>query len=228
LAEGFPILQAMTTAIDRPRIFSSSVKANWRLCYHITLDDYHIAAVHPATFGKEAHIRREDIVYSRFGRHSSYHNSQNPKLATDPSTLRDFATLCREGRYRSDCHHIFQFFPNLIVSHARSDGAFWHCVIQHYIPVAHDSSNMEAWVFRAPFEADHSWLARWTRPVTDIVRNRLIDRTLRRLFREDNQVCERLQSIARQTKSALLLGALEERIAWFEEAYRTVVRTTDS
>jgi len=37
---------------------------------------------------------------------------------------------------------------------------------------------------------------------------------------EDNAACEKLQAIAPQLSAAPMLGALEQRIAWFEEAYR--------
>ena len=41
---------------------------------------------------------------------------------------------------------------------------------------------------------------------------------------EDNQVSERLQMMAPQMRRPLILGAPEERIAWFEASYAEIVR----
>jgi hypothetical protein len=43
---------------------------------------------------------------------------------------------------------------------------------------------------------------------------------------EDNAVCERQQSIAQQLSPAPILGALEERLAWYEEAYAEAMRAS--
>jgi hypothetical protein len=46
--------------------------------------------------------------------------------------------------------------------------------------------------------------------------------------REDHEVCERIQKIAHQIDQAPLIGALEERIVWFEESYRRIMLAGDN
>jgi phenylpropionate dioxygenase-like ring-hydroxylating dioxygenase large terminal subunit len=94
LGEGFAILQAMSQMGVNSQYISGSVHANWKLCLHITFDDYHGVAVHPGTFGKLGYVRRKNITYARFGLHSAAVN--NP----DPQALENMAAA-RDGSFRS-------------------------------------------------------------------------------------------------------------------------------
>jgi phenylpropionate dioxygenase-like ring-hydroxylating dioxygenase large terminal subunit len=217
LGEGFAILQAMSQMGVAPQYISGAVAANWKLCLHITFDDYHGVAVHPGTFGKLGYVRRKNITYARFGLHSASINTP------DPQALENMAAACRDGSFRSANYRIFQIMPNLIVSHFRSDRQYWHCLIQQYVPVAHDRSEIRGWLYPAPFPAEHHWLVPWTRPFTDPVRRLLVHHYVRLIAREDHEVCERIQRIAHQIGEAPLIGALEERIVWFEESCRRIM-----
>jgi hypothetical protein len=42
---------------------------------------------------------------------------------------------------------------------------------------------------------------------------------MRKIVREDNEICERIQTVAHQIDRFPRLAAHEERIAWFEESY---------
>jgi phenylpropionate dioxygenase-like ring-hydroxylating dioxygenase large terminal subunit len=217
LAEGFPILKAMSRMEDEPQLLSTNVKANWKTCLAISLDDYHTVAVHPTTLGKSGYVRRESISYVRFGLHSAF------LYTPEPRAFEKMATACRDGTFRSTTYCIFQILPNLIVVHFKSDGQFWHCLIQQIVPISYDLSVSRAWLYPTTFAADHHWHVRWTRPLTDPVRKRLIAYNVRKVFREDNKVCERAQTAAHQIHKAPLLGALEERVGWFNESYRELV-----
>jgi hypothetical protein len=159
----------------------------------------------------------KNITYARFGLHSAAIN--NP----DPQVLENMAAACRDGSFRSANYRIFQIMPNLIVSHFRSDRQYWHCLIQQYVPVAHDRSELRGWLYPAPFPAEHHWLVPWTRPFTDSVRRLLVHHYVRLIAREDHEVCERIQKIAHQIDAAPMIGALEERIGWFEESYLRIM-----
>jgi phenylpropionate dioxygenase-like ring-hydroxylating dioxygenase large terminal subunit len=217
LGEGFPILQAMSQMGDEPLWLSGVVKANWKLCLQITFDDYHGVAVHPGTFGKLGYLRRKNVTYVRFGVHSALLST------TEPQALEKMSAACRAGTFHSQNYRIFQFMPNLIISHFRAHAQFWYCLIQQFTPTAHDRSEMRAWLYPAPFPADHARHERWTRPFTDPVRKHVVHHYVRTVFREDNEVCERIQAIAHQVPGAPMIGALEERIGWFEESYRQIV-----
>jgi phenylpropionate dioxygenase-like ring-hydroxylating dioxygenase large terminal subunit len=217
LGLGFPILNAMSQMPAAPVYISNPVKANWKLCLHITFDDYHGVAVHPGTFGKLGYVRRYNITYARFGLHSTSINQP------DPQALEKMAAECLDGTFRSSSYRIFQIMPNLILSHFRSDRQFWYCVVEQYIPLAHDRSVLRAWLYPAPFPADRSERDERWRPLTDPVRRFMVARYFRQIAREDHAVCERLQETAHQIDTAPIIGALEERIVWFEESYRRLM-----
>jgi phenylpropionate dioxygenase-like ring-hydroxylating dioxygenase large terminal subunit len=221
LGLGFPILAAMSQMPATPTYVSNPVKANWKLCLHITFDDYHGVAVHPGTLGKVGYVRRQNITYARFGDARALHSTSinHP----DPQALDKMAAECRDGTFRSAYYRIFQIMPNLILSHFRSDRQFWFCVVEQYVPLAHDRSVLRAWLYPAPFPADRSPLDERTRPLTDPIRRLMVAHYFRKIAREDHAVCERLQEIAHQFDAPPIIGALEERIVWFEESYRQLM-----
>jgi hypothetical protein len=156
--------------------------------------------------------------YFRFGTaHSAF-------LSTpDQHAMTKLISACRQGAARSKYYFIAQLFPNLVVGHFRSDAQFWHILIQQYVPVSHDRSILRAWLYPAPFAANHAWHVRWTRRFVDPWRTLAIRYYVDRIRKEDHAVCEGLQSIAHQIESPPFLGRLEERIAWFEEAYKSAL-----
>jgi len=87
---------------------------------------------------------------------------------------------------------------------------------------------MRAWYYRAPFppRVPPPWYDRLTRPLTNLVRRLVMPYLVRMVLDEDNFVCERQQSIAQQLSPAPILGALEERLAWYEEAYAEAMRAS--
>jgi phenylpropionate dioxygenase-like ring-hydroxylating dioxygenase large terminal subunit len=213
LGDGFPILEQVSRLQGKPRGLTTLVQANWRLCYHITLDDYHSVAVHPSTFGKNGYPHRDNMGYFRFASHSAF-------LSTpDKQAMTKMVAGCRDGTYRSSNYFILQIFPNLIVSHGRSDAQYWQLLVQQYLPAAHNRSLHRSWVYPAPFAADHAWHHRWSRPFTDPWRALAVRYFIGKVRDEDHAVCERIQAIAHQIETLPIFGALEERIVWFEEAY---------
>ncbi|MBU8874725.1 Rieske 2Fe-2S domain-containing protein [Reyranella sp. MMS21-HV4-11] len=222
LGTGFPILEALSrSGGPSPQAISTPVAANWKLNLQITLDDYHGVAVHPTTIGRNGYMHRADVSYLRFGLHSAL------LVTKEPQALEKMAEACANGSFRPSHYCIFQILPNLVVSLFHSGGAFFHCCIQQYVPVAHDRSVQRVSIHPVAFPAEHPWPIRWTRPLSDPIRRRLIWRTVRRIMREDHQACERLQLVAHQVHRAPLLSVLEERIGWFEESYARLMAGHD-
>ena len=62
-----------------------------------------------------------------------------------------------------------------------------------------------------------------TRPLIDPLRRLAVAHYFRKIAREDHAVCERTQEIAHQLDQPPIIGALEERIVWFEESYRRLM-----
>ncbi len=210
---GFPILAAGSQARRRPQRMTTPFDANWRLGVHVSLDDYHSPAVHPRTFGKAGYLRRENISYYRFGLHSAFING------TDPGELERIAEACRNGTYSATGYTILQLVPNVLMSFVRIDFDFFYCVVQFYEPVRHNLTLLRSWYYPVPFPHRNPWM----RALTDPVRKLFVRHSLGTLLREDNLVCERIQSVAHQIGRAPRLGGLEERIGWFEESYRKLM-----
>lgn len=218
LDEACPVLAALSRWRSRPSTFALPIKANWRLCLHISMDDYHLAAVHPRSFGRGGlYLKPKEVTYTRFGLHSAY-------LATDKSDAwQDYVARCRDNSLVASHYTILQVLPNLNLGHSQTDGQFYTCALHQFVPLAHDRTLLRAWIYPAPFDGEHSWLARLGRPFTEPVRKSLVARAVRQIFREDATVCERLQAAAHQIDKSPRLGALEERIGWFEESYRQLL-----
>lgn len=222
LGEGFPVLAAMSQMPASPLGFMRSIEANWRLSLHISLDDYHGVAVHPDSFGRGGYVHRADITYIRFGLHNAFLNS------TEPDRFAKFAAACRAGTARSTCYTILQVMPNLLLAQSRTDGNRFYCALHHYVPVSHNRTLLHMWTYPTPLAIDETWLRRLYRWASNPVRRYVVRYRVGRIVSQDIVVCERLQQAAPQVDVAPLLGALEERIAWFEEAYRGLLATPTS
>ncbi|HYD07788.1 MAG TPA: SRPBCC family protein [Reyranella sp.] len=214
LGDAFPILEGVTRMKIAPRYLASGIQANWKLNMHISLDDYHNPAVHPATFGKKGYLTVENCHYVRMGVHSAFLQTRNEHA------FDRLLAGSRDGSFRSDHYFILQILPDLMVAHVDADHRFWFVNIMQYAPVAVDRTAFRSWSFPTPFEEDLSWFGRATRPITDRFRRPLYFHYYKQVVRQDIAVCERLQTVAHQIDRAPMLGALEERIAWFEDSMR--------
>jgi phenylpropionate dioxygenase-like ring-hydroxylating dioxygenase large terminal subunit len=217
LGPGFDILRGVWNAAQVPYFRATVLKANWRLGHHISLDDYHIVAVHPRTFGKGGYLPMEVVKYYRFGRHSAYFPG------ADQRALEHMAAQCRAGTYQHDGYRILQFFPNLLLSLSRI-GADQFITLQQYVPVAHDRTMLLSYVQATPTAAPT--MRRWKRTLYAVMRplaRRLIFRMGQKIVGEDVAVCNNMQSTAPQLDRPMILGMQEERIGWYEENYRQVV-----
>ena len=212
LGESFPILEAITRTIALPYTHGRSVKANWKLCNQITMDDYHIVAVHH----KQHYHSNADLQYIRFGMHSAHFVGHADSLAS-------MSQACRAGNYRPDHYRIFNIFPNLAVSLFRAsfkDAPHWYFNVQQFVPVSPASCEHRGWFRRAEFIQDErGGIEPFLQPVIEPWRARAVRFYQDRTAREDHDACERLQSVAHQIEGEPILGSQETRIGWFEEAY---------
>ncbi|HWB50570.1 MAG TPA: Rieske 2Fe-2S domain-containing protein [Stellaceae bacterium] len=219
LGDFFPILQAMFPVAVKPQFLTGLVKANWRLCFQIAVEDYHVVAVHKGIFGKDGYLKRDKIGYHRWGLHSAFFTDP------DPDGFAKMAAACRAGTWRSASYRVFHIFPNLTISHYRTDGQHWYVMAMQYSAVAADRTLMRAWFNHAPFPPaePHPWYEPIVRLFKDPVRAPIVRYYSNKVLAQDTGVCEKLQTIARQINPAPILGGLEERIGWLDDAYRQVV-----
>jgi phenylpropionate dioxygenase-like ring-hydroxylating dioxygenase large terminal subunit len=214
LGESFDILAAISQARQPPTLVQRVVEANWRLCFHANVEDYHPPVIHPGTFGKGGYSNPERIGYFRFGWHSAFFNHPAP------DALKTMADDCRAGTWRSTDYRVFHIFPDLTVSHLRAHWENWFIVFVQYRPLSPSRSLMNAWYYPAPFGTrPPRWYDLVTRPATNLFRKFAMSYVVGRVLAQDNVICEGQQSIAQQLSPAPILGALEERLAWYEEAY---------
>jgi phenylpropionate dioxygenase-like ring-hydroxylating dioxygenase large terminal subunit len=221
LGEGFDILRAISNTPAAPQRLTRTVEANWRLCYHANVEDYHPPTIHPGTFGREGYPNPAKIGYFRFGWHSAFFAT-----AVGRDALSKMSVECRDGVWRSANYRVFHLFPDLTVSHLRAHWGNWYIVFVQYAPVTESRSIMRTWFYPAPFPSDATWYDRLTKPVTDLFRKYAMGYFVAWVLGQDNVICEELQSIAQQLNPAPILGALEERIAWFEDAYAELMQAS--
>jgi len=221
LGEGFPIFAAMSRMSGAPQSIIREVEANWRTCFQTSIDDYHIVAVHPATLGKDGYLKRKEIGYFRFGVHNAHFD------ATDPRALSAMAESCRNGTWRPSDYRIFHVFPSLAVSIFCAYAQYWYIHLLQFSPISPNRSLMRAWIYPSPFPVAHARHVKWTWPFTHPWRERAVRYYLNRVLREDTDVCEQLQTVAHQVQEPPLIGALEQRIGWFEESYARAMSAGD-
>ena len=212
LGDGFPILEAMCEIPTSPNYIEHTVAAHWKLLIHITLDDYHIVAVHPGTFGKGGYLKNDIVNYFRFGLHSAYFTGGG-------DTLSSMAADCRNGNYRPLDYRIFNIFPNLSVSLFWA-APYWYAFAQQFVPLAPGRTLQRGWFYRTKMLANEEGiLSSLIRPIYEPIRARIVRHYIDKITREDNVICEALQSVAHQADGAPILGKQEQRIGWFEESY---------
>jgi phenylpropionate dioxygenase-like ring-hydroxylating dioxygenase large terminal subunit len=214
LGDGFALLASISTLPPTVHPFGRTVEANWRLMMNITLDDYHIVAVH----NRPRHQANADLQYHRFGLHSAL------VMGIGKHTLQSMAADREADRYRSMHYKIFNIFPNLAVSLFRTH-PYWYANIQQFVPVSAGRSKWRGWFYPTIFPVPETALERRLRRYTEPIRARIVRRHIEKIAHEDHAVCERLQEVAHQAEPPIL-GAQEVRVGWFQEAYEQTMGIT--
>lgn len=219
----FDIMEVMSPETVAPLHGTQVLPFNWRFAYEIALDDYHIVAVHADTFGKRGYMVRESVQYARHGLHSAY------CAARVPDMLESMAAACRAGAYRpSNDYRIMHIFPNiaLVQTHVATvmGVRYVYIMLLQFVPLTPDSTLFRWWLWPSPFATDDTPLQRAIRWVSQPISLQLVRRGMLRILAEDNAVCAHLHAHAKPDDGRPRLGAMEERIGWYNEAYREVLR----
>jgi len=222
LGEGFPILEALWSSPAVAHSFTTEVAANWRLCVHITVEEYHVPSVHLPYWGRGGYLKREGIGYFRFGRHSAYFTFP------DPQAFARMAAECRVRTWRSANYRVFHVFPGFAVSHFRADREHWYVSAMQFLPVAPDRTLVRYWACPSPFPSavPPPWYDRLLDRFGPMrrLRDRIVLYYTKKVQAQDTTMCEKLQTIAPQNAGVPFLGKLEERIGWFEQAYEDAMK----
>jgi len=217
LGAAFPIIAGLSRMTRRPRHFSLPIEAHWKLCMHVAIDDYHLSAIHPRTFGKIGYLSREHITYTRVGAHSVF---QSTNAA---NTFSHLASTIAEGTASSDHYVVLHLMPNVSFAQAYVGGGYYSCVLIQFVPESHKTSRQRVWTFRSPLKRGRGGVPRLLQPFMDPFIAILAKNAARCILREDATAAERLQTNAAGFIGSPLIGALEERIVWFENAYRLIM-----
>jgi len=212
LGDGWAILAAISTLPPTVHRFGRRVEANWRLMMSITMDDYHIVAVH----NRPSYHMNADLQYWRFGLHSAL-------VTGSKDTLQSIADDCEANRCLSISYQILNIFPNLAISLFQAR-PYWYANIQQFVPVSAERSKWRGWFFPTTFPAaNESALERRFRRFSEPIRARIVRHYLEKIAAEDHAACERLQEVAHQAAQPPILGSQEVRVGWFQEAYEQTI-----
>lgn len=211
-----------------PRV-SLPGRMNWRLSQWISMDDYHLAAVHPRSLAtRGSYLRRSDLHYRRYGDHSAF------LRGADPGSLEDWGRELRLGVPSRPGYRIIHLFPNASVTFLPTLPLLGkhrlpcsYVILQRHLPAAFDRTDLEITITPAPLRhQDSARLPRWLAPLKPLAIP-LVRRGALRVLREDQEICENLQKGAHQIAPNPLHGASEIRVAWFNEAYAGAMRTAE-
>ena len=217
LGEAHVVLKTICPADVEALRCRRDMAANWKFSHHISLDDYHIVAIHPSTFGKGGYLKNDVVKYSRVGPHSVF-------LATPaPEPLADIVRSCREGTYRPQFYTIINLFPNLVISQAHVVNflgeEYWYSSVQRFVPISAATSMVQAWVYRSPFKGGRAPRYQKLHRLVERLLSLVVRKKFMEILEEDSVACEKLQTIAGQMTEEQIIGGHEKRIAWFEEGY---------
>ena len=217
LGDAFTILKAFCPIGVKANHMERTMAANWKFSHHISLDDYHIVAIHPTTFGKNGYLKNENLQYARIGPHSVFIAS------FEPNPLPAMIKACADGTFQPECYVTINLFPNLVISLGHVGGIlgvdYWNVTVIRFVPKTHNTSTLLAWTFPAPFPVKMSRKGRWTYPIVSRLLPIAVLKGVKKITNEDAAACEKLQLIADQMTDEQLLSTQERRIGWFEEAY---------
>lgn len=223
LGPAYSILRHISGYMHKPAgMIDCRIAANWRTVMEISLDDYHIVAVHPATFGKEGYIPAEEAFYTRFGAHSAYFRGGDAESL--PQMVRD----CEAGTFFPQRYRILQLFPSLVVTFVHAidylGEGYWYTIVLQIIPEGPGRTRSRSRYFPIPHPPTTSRLRRWLRALALVSLNPAFGFNVRRVNKEDNVACEHLQSGVQKNDPPPRLARHEQRIGWFAQAYARVMR----
>ena len=184
-----------------PRVRLDGVtRANWKLCFEITLDDYHVAFVHP---GSGWDVPAWGCVYEQEG-----HHSHLLRRRTADWTFPTFWEDIDRGEYEFRGHKIHQTFPNLLLAAGQR-----MVLLTLFSPLEPGLTEVDDIIFDLEGDpVDEPW---WEE----------LSSGHQQVSGEDRMAVETQQQVIGQFGRRPTFGALEKRVAWFQDSYETLVGT---
>lgn len=196
-----PLIRAVTAQAGASRHrWTGENAANWKLCYEVTLDDYHVQFVHPQSIGETA-IPTWGMVYERDGLHSHMLRRRTPDW-----TFPHFWENLERGEYEYAGYKIHHLFPNTFIVAMREA-----VLITSLTPINEACTRVDDRIFELTGNPQDD--AFWDTAA----------RTQRQVSDEDRRISEAQQEAVAGLTRPATFGALEQRVAWFHEAYEATV-----
>lgn len=182
--------------------WNGPTKANWKLSYEVTLDDYHVAFVHPNTLGATP-VPTENLFYDRDERHSHLFTRRDADWAF-PTFWDDVS----KGDFDFTGYKIHHLFPNLLLV-----VSYRIILVTLFSPQGSALTEVDDLIFDLKGdEVEDAW---WENLCSDH----------RKVSTEDREVSEGQQETIAQFARQPLFGAMEQRVGWFHETYDALVGT---
>jgi len=196
-----PLIRAVTAQAGTSRHrWTGENAANWKLCYEVTLDDYHVQFVHPQSIGETA-IPAWGFVYERDGLHSHMLRRRTPDW-----TFPGFWENLARGEYEYAGYKIHHLFPNTFIVAMREA-----VLMTTLSPIDETRTRVDDRIFELTGNPQDD--AFWDTAA----------RTQRQVSGEDRDISEAQQQAVAALARPATFGALEQRVAWFHEAYEATV-----
>jgi phenylpropionate dioxygenase-like ring-hydroxylating dioxygenase large terminal subunit len=226
LGPAFEVLALLCADLRGAGRASLACKANWRLLHWINLDEYHLAAVHPGSFGaQERYLPSQALNYMRCGPNSAYF------LGAGSGGMTEWLALLRAGSLDPVGYRIINLITGgliLLTPDVRFLGqSFRYLACIRNIPLASDRSEWAIRFIRLRPNGARPGVLTAALNLSEPVRLAMLRWHLLQVLREDRAICEELQRHARQIAPDPIHGASEIRVAWFNAAYAEAMRPAE-
>lgn len=180
--------------------------ANWKVCIENTIDEYHVASVHPETFNK---VLGREIEYDFQKRNSGVKINCNKKFL---EKWRPLEKKFNERLYKIDGYrHIF-IYPLFTI--ATSLGTSFS--LQVFNPISESKTKISSRIFSFKYSKSNK-----QKEIINAL-DKSVENFNNEVFDEDKDVCEDVQSgllKASSFNSRGPLGLNEQRISHFHKTY---------
>lgn len=187
-------------------------KSNWKLAVESVLETYHVPTIHPDTFSdfvtRVWEIAREDI--HSFGR--AYLSERSLKWWTSVASRLKL----RRSTFYKDYDH-FLIFPNLAIG--LTYGSLMS--VQRYLPTSASTCDLYFQLYLGASSDHYSKSPIFEAAVQNIVKFN------EELLLEDKWATENVARGLREVHKSAILGANEERIAWFHNSCKRFYHSTN-
>ena len=176
-----------------------SIKANWKILVENTLEAYHVQLVHTNTF-QNLGITGTNFEYEKSN--STWYGEIDKSIYKSKSKIE---ALFKNRKFFSDNYIHILLFPNVLISTFK--GQSYN--ISRISGIAPDETSFLSEVYMAPHKDS---------ALTDLYKAELISFN-RNVFKEDQVVCEGIQSVISESQYDGILSEEEKRVEYFQKVY---------